>query len=70
MYALKLSFIKHNYKEKIFFPCPFYKKWSKNEAKISNLVNIRKNVIQNLEVDIAIKCQINKYWNVWIENQY
>ena len=26
---------------------------------MSNLVNIRKNMIQNLEVDITIICQIN-----------
>ena len=39
-----------------FFLAVFTRINCKNEAKIFNLVNIRKNVIQNLEVDIGIMC--------------
>ena len=31
------------------------------KQKLSNLANTRKNVIQNLEVDMVIICQIKKY---------
>ena len=40
----------------VFFLAFFTRKNSKNDVKISSLVNIRKNVIQNVEVDIAIMC--------------
>ena len=51
--SLKLSFIKLNYKRKIFFFLVFYtRKNFKNEAKIYNIADIRRNVIQNLEVEI------------------
>ena len=48
-----------------FFSCRYYKEKLQKWSKISNLANIREDVIQNLEVDIAI----NKYWAVLTKNQ-
>ena len=54
----KLSFIKLNYEKKIFFLVFFTRKNCENEAKMSNLTNIRRNGIQNIDVDIAVMCSI------------
>ena len=48
-------------KRSAFFVVFFTRKNCKNKAKIFNLPNIRKNAIENLEVDIATMCLINKY---------
>ena len=53
-------FYQISYKEKIFFFLVFFtKKNCKNEAKIiANLANIRKNVIQNLEIETDIMTEL------------
>ena len=55
IFALKLSFVKLNYKENIY-SCLLYKKNLQKWSKIYNLAIIKKNVIQSLEVNIAIIC--------------
>ena len=56
IYALKLSFIKLNYNENIFFLSLLQEKIAKNEAKYLIWLTLEKNVIQNLEVNIVIIC--------------
>ena len=38
----------------------FTRKNCRNEAKMSNITNIRKKGIENIEIDIAVMCSIKK----------